>query len=69
MTPTYEFLMTRATECAAQAKLASLDNVRARALRSEAAWRQMAERTRRMELEREKARLERASRQITGQLD
>lgn len=39
-----EFYVTRADECAAEASAATLDNVRERALRSEAAWRAMAAR-------------------------
>lgn len=69
MTLTYNFLMARASECAAQAESASLDNVKATALRSEAAWREMAERTRKTEQQREKARVERECRQIAEQLD
>lgn len=69
MTLSYEFLMARAAECAAQAQSASLDNVKATALRSENAWREMAARTHKMEQEREKARLAHAARQIVGQLD
>jgi hypothetical protein len=41
---TYEFCDARAQEAATAAAEASLDNVRERALRSEAAWREMAHR-------------------------
>lgn len=49
MTLSYEFLITRADEAATEAHGASLDNVRQRALRSEAAWRTMAELALKME--------------------
>ncbi|KPL68687.1 hypothetical protein SZ64_11630 [Erythrobacter sp. SG61-1L] len=44
MALTYEFYMARAQEAANDAELAVLENVRERALRSEAAWREMADR-------------------------
>jgi len=69
MALTYDFLMARAAECAVKADAASLDNVKEMALRSKAAWLEMAERTRKMEQEREKARLAREVRQIAEQLD
>jgi len=59
----YEFYNTRANEAAAEAKAAVLDNVRERALRSETAWREMADRAKQMEQEREVARVEREKRQ------
>lgn len=62
MSLTYEFLTARADEAANEAEKAVLDNVRRRALRSEAAWRGMAARARRIEHDRETARRERASR-------
>lgn len=43
MSITYEFATERADEAARQAQAALLDNVRDRALRSEAAWRSMAD--------------------------
>lgn len=60
MTLSFEFLMTRAEEAATEAKVAVLDNVKARALRSEAAWREMADRALKITSEREKARVDRA---------
>lgn len=63
MTLSYEFLVARADEAASEAERASLDNVKQRALRSEAAWRDMAERALKMTREREKVRLERERRQ------
>ena len=54
----YEFLLARADEAASEAKEAALDNVKQRALRSEAAWRAMAERTRKIERERKKMLLD-----------
>jgi hypothetical protein len=59
MTLSYAFLIARADEAATQAHEAALDNVRQRALRSEAAWRAMAELALKMEREREKAKLKR----------
>ena len=44
--PTYEFYSTRAAESAAEAKAATLDNVRDRALRSEATWQALADQAR-----------------------
>jgi hypothetical protein len=42
MALSYEFLIARAEQAAEQAASAQLDNVRERALRSEKAWRVMA---------------------------
>lgn len=68
VTQTYEFLVARAEEAAIEAKTASLDNVKKRALRSEAAWRGMADRTLKLTREREKVRLgkEKRSPALTG---
>ena len=44
MTATHEFYMMRAAESAQEAEQATLDNVRERCRRAEAAWLQMAER-------------------------
>lgn len=63
MSQNYEFYNTRAKEAAAEAEAATLDNVRERALRSETAWREMADRAKQMEQEREVARVEREKRQ------
>lgn len=62
MAQTYEFYDERAKESAAEAKTAMLDNVRDRALRSEKAWRAMADQAQRSAQEREKAEAERAAR-------
>ena len=43
MALTYEFLVARADQAAQEAAVALLDNVRDRALRSENAWRAMAD--------------------------
>ncbi|MCB2066992.1 MAG: hypothetical protein KDE15_10180 [Erythrobacter sp.] len=59
MALTYEFLMARAEEAATEAREAKLDNVRHKALRSEAAWRDMAERTLKVDEAKERARFER----------
>jgi len=55
MSQTFEFFDARAREAAADAEDATLDRVRERALRSEAAWRQMAIRAQVIEGERAKA--------------
>ena len=52
MSQTLEFYITRAEEAATDARNATLENVRERALRSEAAWRGMAERLVRVEAQR-----------------
>ena len=57
MTQTYEFLIARAQQAAIEAETASLDNVKKQALRSEAAWRGMAEQALKLTREREKVRL------------
>lgn len=62
MAQTFEFYDERAKESAAEAKAAVLDNVRDRALRSEKAWRAMADQALRSSQEREKVEAERAAR-------
>ncbi|MBU6393447.1 MAG: hypothetical protein KGQ75_02625 [Sphingomonadales bacterium] len=59
MALSYEFLIERAEQAASEAAGALLDNVRDRALRSEKAWRAMAEQLRQVTEGRELARLER----------
>ncbi|MET1755219.1 hypothetical protein ABVV53_07090 [Novosphingobium sp. RD2P27] len=54
MSISYEFATERAEEAALAAETAELDNVRDRALRSEAAWRDMAVRARKTEESRAK---------------
>ena len=54
MSISYEFATERAEEAASAARSAELDNVRERALRSEAAWRDMADRARKTEESRAK---------------
>ena len=54
MTISFEFANERAEEAAQAAESAQLDNVRERALRSEAAWRDMAERARKTAVSRAK---------------
>ncbi len=63
MSQNFEFYDARAKEASAEAEAAVLDNVRDRALRSETAWREMADRAKQMEQEREVARVEREERQ------
>jgi hypothetical protein len=56
MSQTLDLYLARADEAASEAKVATLDNVRDRCLRSEAAWREMADRQNRIErLRREKS--------------
>lgn len=49
MSQTLDLYLARADEAATEAKQATLDNVRDRCLRSEAAWRDMADRQTRIE--------------------
>lgn len=49
MSATRDFYLARAEECARDAERSGLDNVRNRCLRSEQAWRQMADRLHRSE--------------------
>jgi hypothetical protein len=62
MPATFEFYDARATEAAAAAKEATLDNVRERNLRAEKTWRGLAEQSRKALLVREKQERERAAR-------
>lgn len=62
MSQTFEFYDARARESAAEAQAASLDNVRERALRSEATWRALADQARAVAAERAKAEHEKAVR-------
>ena len=62
MSQTYEFYDARANESAAEAKAAALDNVRERALRSEATWRALADQARAVAVERAKVEHENATR-------
>lgn len=59
MALSYEFLIERAEQAAAEAAGALLDNVRDRALRSEKAWRAMADQLREVAEGRERTRIER----------
>jgi hypothetical protein len=62
MSATSEFYRARAAESAAQAEATSLDNVRERCLRAEAAWLLMAERLTRAEVSRREQAVEKAER-------
>lgn len=62
MSQSIEFYEARASEAANEARNAALDNVRERALRSEAAWRAMAERQVSIERQRDTLIQERALR-------
>lgn len=57
----HEFYLARAAEARAAAAAATLDNVRDRCLRSEAAWSAMADRAERTDRAREKAVLAKAA--------
>lgn len=61
MSQSYEFYSARAKEAKAEAKAATLDNVRDRALRSEATWRGLADQARAVAKRREKLELEKAA--------
>lgn len=58
MALSYEFLVARADEAARDADIAVLDNVRDRALRSESAWRSMANQVLKSQEAKEAARLQ-----------
>lgn len=60
MSQTFEFYHARAEESATEAQAAQLDNVRDRALRSEATWRGLAEQARKVAEDRVKAEHERS---------
>ncbi len=62
MSQSVEFYQARAAEAAEEARQSSLENVRERALRSEAAWRVMADRALKIERDRKVAAVERAER-------
>ena len=62
MSQTFEFYDARARESAAEARAAVLDNVRERALRSEATWRALADQARHVAEERVKVEHEKAAR-------
>jgi hypothetical protein len=63
----YEFYSARAEQSAAEAKAATLANVRERALRSEATWRGLAEKARTVMKQREKIESDKAAeRQISS---
>ncbi|ANU07272.1 hypothetical protein [Paraurantiacibacter namhicola] len=61
MSQTYEFYTARAKECATEAAAAKLDNVRERALRSEATWRGLADQARAVAEQREKIARDKAA--------
>jgi hypothetical protein len=61
MSSNQDFYLARAAEARADAEAATLDNVRDRCLRSEAAWTQMADRVERGERMREKLLAEKAA--------
>ena len=57
----HDFYRTRAAECRAEAEAATLDNVRQRCLRAEAAWSEMAARAARTERMRARSEAEKAA--------
>ncbi|WP_126171963.1 hypothetical protein [Altericroceibacterium xinjiangense] len=69
MSQSFEFYTARADESAGEASAAKLTNVRDRALRSEAAWRQMADRASSIEQERVTTAREKEERRAAEQLD
>lgn len=62
MAQTFEFYDARAKEAAQEAVVATLDNVRERALRSAKVWRGMADQAKKVEEDRAKAVREKADR-------
>lgn len=68
MSQSFEFYQERAEAAAKEAKAATLANVRERALRSESAWRDMADRARETDRERKIADKARAERRETEAL-
>jgi hypothetical protein len=60
MSSNHDFYVARAAEARAAAEAATLENVRARCRRSEAAWTEMAERVQRGERMRDKLLAEKA---------
>jgi hypothetical protein len=62
MSVTSDFYLARANECSREAEASTLDNVRERYLRAEAAWRAMAGRLQRGEQLRDEAATEKAAR-------
>ena len=58
MTLSYDFCTKRAQEAAVAAEQATLDNVRDRELRAEAAWTVMAKREKALQVARDKAKRE-----------
>jgi len=61
MSATVDFYLQRADECARDAASTTLDNVRDRCRRSEAAWREMADRVIRTDAMRAKREAEKAA--------
>ena len=61
MSQQHEFYLARAAEANAEAEKATLDNVRERCLRAEAAWSAMAARAERSDKARAKAAADKAS--------
>jgi hypothetical protein len=61
MSQQHEFYLARAAEANAEAEKATLDNVRDRCLRAEAAWSAMAARAERSDKARAKAAAEKAA--------
>ena len=61
MSQTYEFYTARAKEAAADARAATLDNVRDRALRSQATWEALADQARKVARQREKIESDKAA--------
>ena len=64
MSQTFEFYSERADDAAAEAKLATLDNVRERCLRAENTWRGLANQARRTLVQRQKADAARMAKRI-----
>ena len=63
MNQTFEFYDARAKDAAAEAKAATLDNVRDRSLRAEKTWRGLASKAKKVSIDRARDREARAERQ------
>ena len=63
MAESYEFCCERTDAAAAAAKSATLDNVREREIRAEKTWRGLAEKARKVKLDKEKTEREKEEKQ------
>ena len=69
MSQSFEFYDARAQDAGRDAKAATLDNVRDRALRSQKTWRTLADQAKKLEKTRAKAANERLERRATEEAE